>query len=228
MISARKFLKLLYRVLTPLAYAWPMGFSRNIIIAAAAGLFASACGTAPKPYPSGPAAQTPLPEGVLTALPDRTVFHQQDPKWAKETLGGSGDLMSSDGCLVTAAAMALTNLGFTTNPGDLNTRLKAQDGFTSRGWLVWSGLERVTGGRAKTRFYKSASDAHVRACLDDGFYPLVKFKLPSRRSHWAMVVQDTKHGFYVRDPMVLSRAPIPLAARAAGIDAVRCVGVEKA
>ena len=207
---------------------------RDYIILGFCAAVVTACASAPKPYSSGSGfgkggaiAKTPLPAGVITALPDRTAFHQQDPKWANETLGGSGDLLSSDGCLVTAAAMALSNLGFTTNPGDLNMRLKAQKGFNKSGWLVWSGLERVTGGRAKTRFFAKSHADHVKACLADGFYPLVRFKLPSRRSHWAMVVQDTEHGFYVRDPMVVSASPIPLAARAPAIDAVRCVGVER-
>ncbi len=219
--------------LTPLPYDFWMKFIRDIVLLVGAGALVTACGTAPKPYPDAPAGsraavKTPLPAGVITALPDRTMFHQQDPQWARETLGGSGDLLSSDGCLVTAAAMALSNLGFATNPGDLNARLKAQDGFNARGWLVWSGLERVTGGRAKTRFFKSADEAHVKQCLADGFYPLVKFKLPSRRPHWAVVVQDTKHGFYIRDPMVASQSSIPLSARAPGIEAVRCVGVAQA
>ncbi|MEE9347974.1 MAG: hypothetical protein V3U82_07250 [Robiginitomaculum sp.] len=188
----------------------------------------TACASGPPRHASVPDSSKPnLPAGVLAALPDRASFHQQDPRWAKHTLGGSGEALSSDGCLVTATAMALSNLGFTTNPGDLNARLKKQGGYNRQGWLVWSGIERVTGGRAKARFYKTADIAHVRACLADGFYPLVKFKLPSRRSHWAMVVQDRKNGLYVRDPMVTSTVPIPLSARASGIDAVRCVGVER-
>ena len=160
------------------------------------------------------------------ALPDQSYFHQQDPRWAHHQMGGSGEALRSDGCLVTAAAMALSNLGFPTHPGDLNARLKAKDGFTSQGWLIWSSVERVTGGKAKARFFKSGTDSDVRACMADGYYPLVKFKLPSRRSHWAMVVADSPRGFYVRDPMVNMQTPIPLAARASGIESVRCIGLD--
>lgn len=160
------------------------------------------------------------------ALPDHSYFHQQDPRWAHHQMGGSLEPLRSDGCLVTAAAMALSNLGFATNPGDLNARLKAKDGFTAQGWLVWSGLERVTNGKAKARFFKKGTESDVRACMADGYYPLVKFKLPSRRSHWAMVVADSPRGFYVRDPMVNLQTPIPLAARASGIESVRCIGLD--
>ena len=205
----------------------------KILFLATAAIWLQSCASTQGPAPihspsKNPQIQTRLPAGVITALPDRTAFHQQDPRWAAYTLGGSGEALKTDGCLVTAAAMALSNLGFTTNPGDLNERLKAQGGFNRNGWLVWSGLERVTGGRAKTKFYAQADTALVSQCLSDGYYPLVKFKLPSRKSHWALVVSEGKGGFYVRDPMVTSRAPIPLSARAGGIDAVRCLGVDKA
>lgn len=162
---------------------------------------------------------------AIYALADHTQYLQTDSRWAHQTLGGSGESLEGYGCLVTAAAMALNNLGFRTDPGDLVNRLKANGGFTKNGLLVWSGLEKVTGGKAKTLFYKRKDDEVVRRCLSAGYYPLVKFDLPSRRTHWAVVVMETDRGFYVRDPMVASSVPIPLESRARGIDAVRCVGV---
>ncbi len=163
-------------------------------------------------------------------LTDKVQFMQTDRRWSGHTIGGSNESMKNEGCLVTAAAMALVNLGFQTDPGDLNRSLKENGGFNSRGWLVWSGLERATGGKAKTVFYpRKESQSHpsdVRACLAAGYYPLVKFDLPSGKNHWAMVVKDTKQGFYIRDPMVNSRSAIPLSMRAKAIDAVRCVGIK--
>jgi len=82
-------------------------------------------------------------------LPDRAAFLQKDKRWASDRLGNTAsDTMGSDGCLVTASAMALKNLGFQTDPGDLNKRLTAADSFTPRGWLIWSGISKVTGGKA--------------------------------------------------------------------------------
>ena len=172
-------------------------------------------------------ASSPSSDRQLDAysLPDKVQFVQTDKRWARQTLGGTYETLSTDGCLVTATAMALVNLGFRTDPGDLTNRLKRSGGFTRQGWMVWSGVEKVTGGRAKTYFYKRKDNAVVRACLAAGYYPLVKFDLPSRRTHWAMVVREGRGGFLVRDPMVNSQTPIPLSSRARGIDAVRCVGV---
>lgn len=183
-------------------------------------LWCSACSTTPPPISSSAKGK------VRLELADTVQYVQTDKRWAQQTLGGSGESLEGYGCLVTAAAMALTNLGFRTDPGDLTNRLKANKGFTSQGLLVWSGLEKVTGGKAKTVFYDTKGDNTIRNCLAAGYYPLVRFDLPSRRTHWAMVVKETTRGFYIRDPMVSSSVPIPLSSRARGIDAVRCVGVK--
>ncbi len=177
----------------------------------------SACSTSTSPMKH--------PETPRLQLPDKAQFLQTDKRWANETLGGSGESLKSDGCLVTAAAMALVNLGFKTDPGDLTYRLKAYDGFTSQGWLVWRGLEKATAGKAKTYYYKRKDDVVVRSCLAAGYYPLVKFNLPSSKTHWVLVVKETDSGFYIRDPMIGSRTPISLASRTSKIDAVRCIGV---
>jgi len=206
----------------------------NFCIAVVGLLILVGCSTSqPEPKPgSKPAPKfgpNPSAKSGLQ-LPDKVHFLQTDKRWARQTLGGSNESLESDGCLVTAAAMALVNLGFQTDPGNLNRSLKDYGGFNSQGWLVWSGLERATGGKAKTVFYdRKDAQGHtsaVRACLAAGYYPLVKFDLPSKQTHWVMVVKDTKQGFYIRDPMVNSRRPIPLSMRTKTIDAVRCIGVK--
>lgn len=195
----------------------------------ALSLVMTACASAPKPVQNprpGPNSNiATLPPGLGVQLTDRTYFHQQDARWADVRMGGSGDRLASDGCLVAAAAMALSNLGFRTDPGDLTFRLKANDGFNDRGWLVWSGLERVTAGRAKTRFYQTADKSDIRKCLADGYYPLIKFSLDTGRSHWALVVAQAGDEYYLRDPMVNYQTPIPMSARTNGISALRCIGL---
>lgn len=208
-----------------------MKFYRVYSLIAAAALM-TACASAPSPVQSAQkSAPKPLPASIVIkdaslALPDHNYFHQQDPRWGDHRLGPTTTTLSREGCLVTAAAMALSNLGFATNPGDLNARLTAKNGYTPKGWLIWSGLERVTNGKAQARFFKNGTDKDVRQCLADGYYPLIKFSLASRRTHWVMVVADSPRGFYVRDPMVNIQAPIPLSARTPGIEAVRCIGVK--
>ncbi|MBL4853187.1 hypothetical protein JYT93_00550 [bacterium AH-315-J19] len=158
-------------------------------------------------------------------LPDRANFLQTDKRWSYKTIGGSNETIENDGCLVTAVAMALVNLGYPTDPGDLTTRLKSNNGFNSRGWLVWDGIERATVGHAHAHFFHDKHDNLIRACMAQGYYPLVKFDLPSRNStHWVMVVRETAQGFAVRDPLIKSARPVLLNTRTKNIDAVRCIG----
>jgi len=154
------------------------------------------------------------------------VFLQKDPRWAEHRLGKSGDTLASDGCLVTAAAMTLANLGFDTNPADLNKRLTKANGFTQQGWLKWASLSDVTGGKAKARYYTEVSDEIIQGCMADGYYPLTRFILPNGRSHWAMIVHKDERGYHMRDPLRSSKSPLIFPRRdASGFKSVRCVGL---
>lgn len=159
------------------------------------------------------------------ALPDKAHFLQQDPRWAGEQLGWSADTLGSDGCLVTAVSMALVNLGFDTNPSDLNHRLTRTKSFTDQGWLVWSGVSKVTEGAAKARFHTEVDDQIIASCMLDGYYPLVRFdNLPNGRSHWAMIVRRSAEGYHMRDPLRPSTKPLIFPGNADHFRAVRCVG----
>lgn len=165
----------------------------------------------------------PRPPGVLS-LADRTAFSQKDPRWASHAMGGSGDLMETDGCLVTAAAMVLGNLGFETDPGDLNKRLKANSGYTDQGWLIWSAIGKVTDNQATARYFDDVSSEIIEGCMADGYYPLARFILPNGRSHWAMIVRKSQYGYHMRDPLHPSDQPLIFPRDVDAFKAVRCVG----
>lgn len=192
---------------------------------------AAACSSAPSSHrsagvSSGGGLYTPVPKGAYT-LPDEHVFLQKDPRWKDHTLGGSGESLASDGCLLTATAMTLANLGFETNPADLNKRLKAANGYTRQGWLKWASIGEVTGGQAKARFYDKVSDNIIEGCMADGYYPLARFDLPGGRSHWAMIVHRDDRGYHMRDPLRPSERPLIFPSDARGFKAVRCVGLAR-
>lgn len=188
------------------------------------------CSTAPAPSskstPNSAAVGgfTPVPKSAYT-LPDDHVFLQKDPRWKDHKLGGSGEPLESDGCLLTATAMTLANLGFQTNPADLNARLKKANGYTKQGWLKWASLSDVTGGKAKARFYTDVSDDIIQGCMADGFYPLARFELPNGRSHWGMILHRDGKGYHMRDPLRPSKRPLIFPSDARGFKAVRCVGL---
>ena len=180
----------------------------------------ASCSSAPKPD----SAQdfTPVP-GKYT-LADRVAYLQKDPRWASQKLGGSGESLETDGCLVTATAMALGNLGYDTDPGDLNQRLKLVDGFTRQGWLIWSAIDKVTKGGATARYYDSVSNEIIDGCMADGYYPLARFILPNGRSHWAVILHRSAQGFHMRDPLHPSSEPLIFPRGVDAFKAVRCVG----
>ena len=215
---------------------------RMAVLGAALGaaLMMSGCGTTPLPpdasisapsdYPASviPAPQiTPIPRGAL-ALPDRSAFYQKDARWAAESLGRTSDTMGSHGCLVTATSMALANLGFQTNPSDLNARLTDNDGFTKKGWLIWDGIRKVTGGRAAAQYYDEVNEDIINSCMREGDYPLVQFYLKNGRSHWAMILKRDARGYHMRDPLRQSSVPLIFPRNSSAFKAVRCVGLTKA
>lgn len=198
-----------------------------------AAFMLGACTTSPAPHTHGKGQiqsnalnYTPVPKGSF-ALRDKTVFLQKDPRWSREQLGTTkGDTLGTDGCLVTAASMALGNLGFETNPSDLNARLTQSDSFTPQGWLIWDGIRKVTNNRAEARFYDEVDTKIIQQCMSDGYYPLVKFHLPSGRSHWAMIVRHSEQGFHMRDPLRASNRALIFPRSAAAFKAVRCIGLK--
>ena len=178
---------------------------------------------------------TPIPQsarfnydGRSLSLPDRAAFLQKDRRWASDQLGHTAsDTMGTDGCLVTASAMALKNLGFETDPGDLNRRLTASDSFTSQGWLIWSGISKVTSGKAKARFHTEVSEDIISSCMRDGYYPMARFVLPNGRTHWAVILKRDAKGFHMRDPLQPSSSPLLFPRGAEAFKAVRCIGLDE-
>jgi len=162
------------------------------------------------------------------SLRDTVIYSQKDPRWASDSLGKTRDTMGSDGCLVTATSMALTNLGFQTNPKDLNNRLTETKSYTKQGWLVWDGIRRVTGGRAVATYYDTVDAPKIDSCMRNGQYPMVQFFLPNGRSHWAMIVKHDARGYHMRDPLRVSKKPLIFPAGVKGYRALRCIGLAEA
>ena len=192
---------------------------KRVILIFLSSIIVSACGSAPKPVAKD---QT---SGGGLVLRDAIAYSQIDPRWKSDRLGNTSDTMGSDGCLVTAASMALTNLGFQTNPKDLNKRLTHTKSYTKNGWLIWDGIRRVTDGRAKATFYDKVDAPTIDACMRRGEYPMVQFYLPNGRSHWAMIVKHDARGYHMRDPLRTSERPLIFPAGVNGYRAVRCIGL---
>lgn len=157
-------------------------------------------------------------------LTDRVTFSQKDPRWGKDRLGRKGGSLAREGCVITSAAMAMTNAGFPIDPGELNRRLTRSDNLTPSGLLKWKGIADVSGGAVKATFYETVSDPLIQSCLVKGDYPLVRFYLPNGRSHWAMILGRSRHGYHMRDPLRVSNKPLIFPRDSSAFKSLRCIG----
>jgi hypothetical protein len=158
-------------------------------------------------------------------LADNAHFQQDDPRWSAIPMGGSfGDRLGPAGCTVTSVAMAMTNLGYPVDPGQLTTALNAENGFTQRSWLIWEAVPRVVQGAVRVEVHQEPALDKIDACLARGDYPIVKFYLYTVVPHWAVLVGKHQGTYFMRDPLIDEPDPVPLTRRTSVIHSVRCIG----
>ncbi|MGJ8558681.1 MAG: hypothetical protein ACSHX3_00450 [Litorimonas sp.] len=176
-----------------------------------------------------PSYMTPIPGqgqnlNQSPLLTDRVTYSQKDPRWGQDTLGRKGGSLAREGCVLTSAAMAMTNLGYDIDPGELNRRLTQSDNLTPSGLLKWKGIADVSGGAVKATFYETVSEPLIQSCLVKGDYPLVRFYLPNGRSHWAMILGRSENGYHMRDPLRVSNSPLVFPRDSSAFKSLRCIG----
>lgn len=158
-------------------------------------------------------------------LPDGARYQQNDPRWSNHSLGNlNKETLAQAGCTVTSVAMAMTNLGFPTDPGQLNAALIAEGGFTKERWLMWDAISRVSKGAIIAEVHAAPSLDRLDACLARGDYPIVKFLIGGVIPHWVQVVGKDKGTYYMRDPLIDEPDAAPLTRRTPVILSVRCIG----
>jgi len=77
---------------------------------------------------------------ATTAAPI-TAFSQQAPAWRLLHLGTGRPTIGEAGCLISAIASALVDLGVDTDPGRLNAWLTGNHGFWNDNLLIWKAVE---------------------------------------------------------------------------------------
>lgn len=126
-------------------------------------------------------------------------YLQTDPRWAAETIGGSDELIRNVGCTICSAATVLTAIGPAITPQELNDQLKANDGYTADGWLIWGAITK-SNSNAKVDVISQPSHAILDSALADGDFPLVKFWLPGGIPHWVVLVGKDGADYLALDP----------------------------
>ncbi len=149
-------------------------------------------------------------------------YLQRDPRWKDETIG-SGETLAKVGCTVSSLAMALESYGVSFTPGALNAALKANDGYTRRGWLVWSAVAKISDGKASVRALDKPTHADLDAALQARQPMLVKVFIDKIIPHWVLVSGKDGTNYLMRDPLDETKSLKPLAGYGSEIYGVRVV-----
>jgi len=150
----------------------------------------------------GPAipARTEEP-GPTFCLPVVPIYLQTDRRWAGERVGGSGETLRAVGCTVCCLSMALAQHGVDLRPGELNEKLRAADGYTQSGRVIWSAITAVTGGKVEADVPRHPTHARINAALDAGNPVIAKVRLAGGTAHWVLVVGREGREYLVKDPL---------------------------
>jgi hypothetical protein len=131
----------------------------------------------------------------------QTPFYlQRDARWKDETIG-SGETLGKVGCTVSSLAMALDRYGVSFTPKSLNDALKANDGYTRRGWLQWIAVTKVSEGKAQVAVLSAPTHGDMDAALQAGEPILAKVFINRVIPHWVLVVGKDGQEYLMRDPL---------------------------
>jgi len=149
---------------------------------------------------------TVAPEPTAASAADRRLlpapmYKQWDPRWGGEALGNTAQKMRDAGCTVSCAAMSFTHLGVPATPKQLNDWLKANDGFTPKGLLVWSKCTEFSGGKLALDYFGAPDSARIDAALAAGRPAIARVELPGGIQHWVLIVGTEGGEYLINDPL---------------------------
>jgi hypothetical protein len=156
-------------------------------------------------------------------LPSRIHYFQHDKRWASDPIGGSGKPLQNVGCAICCLSMALARYGIDRTPGQLNRDLKQVGGYNENGWVYWSAIEFVTGGKVYVEWGSDPGISDIEQALALGQPVLVKTAPSGMVQHWVLLVGREGREFLMRDPLDPTKSLKPLSSLGSEILAVRFV-----
>lgn len=162
-------------------------------------------------------------EALKLLLAEATPHHGQgDPAWSGERIGGSGETIGAVGCTLCCVSMALEHFGIGAgDPSQLNASLIDGGGYTERGWILWSAVERVAADRVSVTVHGSPSHRQIDTDLKTGRLVLAKFHLPLDIPHWVLICGKQGDDYLVKDPAFRDAGLVALSTRTSSIHAIR-------
>ena len=159
-----------------------------------------------------------FPDSPIIETP---VYRQHDRAWEGERIGGTGETLGRVGCTVCCLAMGLGHFGIQQTPKELNERLKANNGFSLRGWLRWEAVSRLTDGKVYVDFRAPLKHETIDAALKAGQPVLAKVFINRVITHWVLVVGKEGTEYLIEDPLGSGQKPTRLSGYSSGVHAIR-------
>ena len=149
-------------------------------------------------------------------------YLQRDDRWKNETIG-SGETLAKVGCTVSSLAMALEHYGRPFTPQTLNEALKANGGYTRRGWLRWDAVAKISEGQVFVRLFDRPTHADLDSALQARHPVLIKVFINRVVPHWVLVVGKEGTEYLMRDPLNEARTLTRVSSYQSDIYGVRIV-----
>jgi Peptidase C39 family len=134
-------------------------------------------------------------------LPIIPIYLQNDPRWKNELIGGSQQTLGAVGCTVCCVSMALAHYGIDLPPPQLNELLKANNGYTSQGWLKWQTVSQLTHAQINFTIPAQPKTAVIDAALQLGQPIIAKILLYGIFPHWVLIVGKNGPDYLIKDPL---------------------------
>lgn len=200
-----------------------IGFGLIVLVVGVAFLFARQPAES-KPIPSvGGTPQISTGSGttqLATTAGTIPYYLQHDPKWGSQTIGGSQESMAAVGCTITCVAMGLSALGHPVDPSQVCDQLKNRNGFTERGYLIWSKVGEITNGKIQIGI-PEVSHAVIDGELTKRRPVIVKILLAPTIPHWVLIVGKEGQEYLAMDPLNDDKRLVKLSELSDSIEAVR-------
>lgn len=117
--------------------------------------------------------------------------------------------MGGTGCLIACVANAMTDLGLTQNPKELNDSLSEIGGFQGAD-LIWYKIHEAY-PEIDYRYARVFSSSVIEADLRAGLLPIINVKYKGDGvTHWLLVLGAKDGEFLVFDPINSQKEPIKL------------------
>ena len=138
--------------------------------------------------------------GDIVPIQIPNFYNQRDKKWASDTLGNTNETVGKVGCLVSSICMNMSYYQANMTPKELNVKLRELEGYTPRGWLIWSKLEEVTDNRLSISFPKLSHESIERNLLAKKPV-LAKVYINKIIPHWILIVGKKNNEYLMLDPL---------------------------